>query len=237
MKESTQIHQEYSLKLNTQQDSKAAADCSPSAISPQHINGCGLLQHFKLKSLVDFSCRDCGAVAVLLWHGRVCVHLQREGLQTFPTEHVLAKAGSQGSSCVILQNDKFYLKTHVKMPFAPLPRQADLRSVIGFYLEYMTLCRKSQSLEEDKCRYSDEVGRGLSRSAAQVLHRAGEHKQHCLSVRNWAASSSPTWLHSQRIFQWLAPACSGFKKLQHKFVSLLLTAMRTIRRVFHHAGK
>lgn len=152
--------------------------------------------------------------------------------QMFPTEHVLAKAGSQGSSCVILQYDKFYLKIHVKMPFVPLPRQADLRSVIGFYLEYMTLCRKSQSLEKDKCCYSDEVGRGLSRSAAQVLHRAGEHKQHCLSGRNWAGSSSPTWLHSQRIFQWLAPACSGFKKLQHKFVSLLLTAMRTIRKGF-----
>lgn len=233
MKESTQIHQEYSLKLNTQQDSKAAADCSPSAISPQHINGCGLLQHFKLKSLVDFSCRDSGAVAVLLWHGRRSVCTCRDKVfQMFPTEHVLAEAGSQVSSCVILQYDKFYLKTHVKMPFVPLPRQADLRSVIGFYLEYMTLCRKSQSLEKDKCRYSDEVGRGLSRSAAQVLHRAGEHKQHCLSVRNWAGSSNPTWLHSQRIFQWLSPACSGFKKLQHKFVSLLLTAMRTIRKGF-----
>lgn len=53
-----------------------------------------------------------------------------------------------------------------------------------------------------------------------------------LSVRNWAGSGSPTWLHSQRIFQCLAPACSGFKKLQHKFVSLLLTAIRTIRKGF-----
>lgn len=52
LKESTQIHQEYSLKLNTQQDSKVATECSPSEISPQHFNGRGLLQHFKLKSLV-----------------------------------------------------------------------------------------------------------------------------------------------------------------------------------------
>lgn len=54
LKESTQIRQEYSLKLYTQQDSKRATECSPSEIfSPQHINGCGLLQHFKLISLVD----------------------------------------------------------------------------------------------------------------------------------------------------------------------------------------
>lgn len=54
LKESTQIHQEYSSKLYTQQDSKTATECSPSEIfPPQHINGCGLLQHFKLISLVD----------------------------------------------------------------------------------------------------------------------------------------------------------------------------------------
>lgn len=54
LKASTQIHQEYSLKLYTQQDSKMASECSPSEVfSPQHINGCGLLQHFKLISLVD----------------------------------------------------------------------------------------------------------------------------------------------------------------------------------------
>lgn len=53
-----------------------------------------------------------------------------------------------------------------------------------------------------------------------------------LSVRNWAGSGSPTWLHSQRLFQCLAPACSGFKKLQHKFISLLLIAIRTIRKGF-----
>lgn len=94
----------------------------------------------------------------------------------FPTEHLLAKAGSQVSSCVILQYD---LKTHIKMPFVPPPRQADFRSVIGFYLEYKTLCRKSQSLEKDKCRYSDEVVGGLSTSAAQVLHRAGEDNTVC----------------------------------------------------------
>lgn len=53
LKESTQIHQEYSLKLYTQQDSKSATECSPSEIFfPQDINGC-LLQHFKLISLVD----------------------------------------------------------------------------------------------------------------------------------------------------------------------------------------
>lgn len=157
-----------------------AADCSPSEISPQHISGRGLLQHFKLKSLVDFSCRDSGTVAVLLWHGRRSVCTCREKVfQMFPTEHLLAKAGSQVSSCVILQYDKFYLKTHVKRPFVPLPKQADLRSVIGFYLEYMTLCRKSQSLERDKCRYSDEVVGGLSTSAAQVLHRAGEDNTVC----------------------------------------------------------
>lgn len=39
----------------------------------------------------------------------------------FPTGHVLAKAGSH-FSCVILQYDKFNLKTHVKMPFVPLPK-------------------------------------------------------------------------------------------------------------------
>lgn len=117
------------------------------------------------------------------------------------------------------------------MPFVPLPKQADLRSVIGFYLEYMTLCRKSQSLGKDKCRYSDEVVRGLSKRAATGAARS-RGRQHCLSVRNWAGSSSPTWLHSQRLFQCLAPACSGFKKLQHKFISLLLTAIRTIRKGF-----
>lgn len=84
--------------------------------------------------------------------------------QMFPTEHVLAKARSHVSSCVILQYDKFYLKTQVKMPFVPLPKQADLRSVIGFYLEYMTLFRKSQSLGKDKC---DQVVKGLSVSAAR----------------------------------------------------------------------
>lgn len=151
--------------------------------------------------------------------------------QTFPTEHVLAKAGPHVSSCVILEYDKFYLKTQVKMPFVPLPKQADLRSVIGFYLEYVTLCRKSQSLGKDKCRYSDEVERGLSLSAATGAAQS-QGRQHCLSVRNWAGSSSPTWLHSQRLFQCLAPAHSGFKKLQHKFVSLLLTATRTIREGF-----
>lgn len=117
------------------------------------------------------------------------------------------------------------------MPFVPLPKQADLRSVIGFYLEYMTLCRKSESLGKDKCRYSDEVVRGLSVSAATGAAQS-RGRQHCLSVRNWAGSSSPTWLHSQRIFQCLAPARSGFKKLQHKFLSLLLTAIRTIRKGF-----
>lgn len=151
--------------------------------------------------------------------------------QVFPTEHVLAKAGSHGSSCVILEYAKFYLKTQAKMPFVPLPKQADLRSVIGFYLEYMTLCRKSPSLGEDKCRYSDEVGRGLSESAATGAAQSWG-RQHCLSVRNWAGSSSPTWLHSQRIFQCLAPARSGFKKLQHRFVSLLLTATRTTGKGF-----
>lgn len=95
------------------------------------------------------------------------MHLQTEKVfQMFPTGHVLAKAGSHFSSCVILQYDKFNLKTHIKMPFVPLPKRADLSSVIGFYLEYMTLCRKSQSLGKDKCRYSDEVVRGLSMSAA-----------------------------------------------------------------------
>lgn len=117
------------------------------------------------------------------------------------------------------------------MPFVPLPKQADLRSVIGFYLEYMTLCRKSQSLGKDKCRYSDEVVRGLSTSAATGTAQS-RGRQHCLSVRNWAGSSSPTWLHSQRLFQCLASACSGFKKLQHKFISLLLIAIRTIRKGF-----
>lgn len=54
LKESTQIYEEYSLKLYTRQDSKTATECSPSEIfSLQHINGCGLLQHFKLISLVD----------------------------------------------------------------------------------------------------------------------------------------------------------------------------------------
>lgn len=54
LKDSTQIHQEYSLKLCTQQDSKIATKRSPSEVfSLQHINRCGLLQHFRLVSLVD----------------------------------------------------------------------------------------------------------------------------------------------------------------------------------------
>lgn len=97
---------------------------------------------------------------------KICGHLQREGLPNVPYWACAAKAGSHFSSCVILQYDKFNLKTHVKMPFVPLPKRADLRSVIGFYLEYMTLCRKSQSLGKNKCRYIDEVVRGLSMSAA-----------------------------------------------------------------------
>lgn len=142
-----------------------ATECSPSEIfSPQHVNGCGLLQHFKLISLVDtaetraqepFCCGieqlyapvESSSKCSLLWH-------------------VLAKAGSHFSSCIILQYDKFNLKTHIKMPFVPLPKQAGLRSVIGFYLEYMTLRRKSQSLGKNKCSYSDKVVRGLSMSAA-----------------------------------------------------------------------
>lgn len=141
-------------------------------------------------------------MAVLLWHGRRSVRTCREKLfQMFPTEHVLAKAGSHVSSCVILQYEKFYLKTQVKMPFVPLPKQADLRSVIGFYLEYMTLCRKSQSLGKDKC---EQVVRGLSVSAATGTAQSWG-RQHCLSVRNWAGSGSPTWHHSHRIFQCLAP--------------------------------
>lgn len=48
LKESIQIHQEYFLKLYTQQDSEEATECSPSEIfSPHHRSGCGLLQHFK----------------------------------------------------------------------------------------------------------------------------------------------------------------------------------------------
>lgn len=65
----------------------------------------------------------------------------------------------------------------------------------------------------------------------QVLRRAQEDNAAC----QWGTGlgpASPTWLHSQRIFQCLAPARSGFKKLQHKFVSLLLTAIRTIRKGF-----
>lgn len=80
-------------------------------------------------------------------------------------QQVLAKAGSHSSSCLILQY-KFNLKTHIKMPFVPLPKHADLRSVIGFYLEYTTLSRKSQRLGKNKRSYSDRVVRGLSRSAA-----------------------------------------------------------------------
>lgn len=110
--------------------------------------------------------------------------------QMFPTGHVLAEAGSPFSSCVILLYDKFHLKTPVKMPFVPLPKQADLRSVIGFYLEYMTLCRKSQSIEKDKCCYSDEVGRGLSVSAATGAARSWG-RQHCLSVRNGLGLAAP----------------------------------------------
>ena len=47
LKESTQTHPEYSLKLYTQQDPKTATECSPSeTCSSQHRHGCGLLQHF-----------------------------------------------------------------------------------------------------------------------------------------------------------------------------------------------
>lgn len=245
LKESIQTHQEYSLKLYTQQDSKTATECSPSEIfSPQHINGCGLLQHFKLISLVDT------AETLALW--QFCsvlrssrMHLERAALPNVPNVwHVPAMAGSHFSSCIILQYDKFNLKTHVKMPFFPLPKQADLRSVIEFYLEYMTSHRKSQSLGKSKC--SDNVVRGLSKSAAPGC--CAEPQKTTLFCQ-WGTGlgeadscvrlfGSPTWLHNGRIFQCLAPANSGSKKLQHKFVSVLLTATRaTSGGVFHHAGK
>lgn len=77
-----------------------------------------------------------------------------------------AEAVSHFSSCIILQFDKFKLKAHLKMPLAPLPKQADLRSVTGFYLEYMTLRRKSHSPGKKKRSYGGKVVRGLSISAA-----------------------------------------------------------------------
>lgn len=159
---------------------------------------------------------------------------------------MLAKAGSHFSSCIILQYGKFNLKTHIKMSFVPLPKQADLRSVIGFYLEYMTFRRKSQSLGKNKCSYSDKVVRGLSISAATGC--CAEPRKTTLFCQ-WGTGpgeadrcivlfGNPTRLHNERIFQCLAPANSGYKKLQHKFVSLLLTAIRIASGgVFHHAGK
>lgn len=159
---------------------------------------------------------------------------------------MLAKAGSHSSSCLILQYDKFNLKTHIKMPFVPLPKHADLRSVIGFYLEYTTLSRKSQSLGKNKRSYSDRVVRGLSRSAATGC--CAEPRKTTLfcqrgtglgeADRFLGLFGNPTRLHDERIFQCLAPANSGFKKLQHKFVSLLLTAIRTSSGgVSHRTGK
>lgn len=101
LKESIQIHQEYFLKLYTQQDSEEATECSPSEIifpsTQKRLWSPPALQ----MNIFGRYCRDSRTRAILLWRV-VAVHRCREKLfQTFPT---VAHASRGSISFFLLYN-------------------------------------------------------------------------------------------------------------------------------------